>query len=70
MSNYSKLDTNKIEEKNIFAPNLFAPNLSSTFLNTYPIYDNLIINANLENNQKIYPLKNLMYLKIWMQEKK
>lgn len=48
MSNYSKLDTNKIEEKNIF-----APNLSSTFLNTYPIYDNLIINANLENKDII-----------------
>ncbi|MCI5628621.1 MAG: hypothetical protein MR691_03520 [Clostridium sp.] len=53
MSNYSKLDTNKIEEKNIFAPNLFAPNLSSTFLNTYPIYDNLIINTNLENKDII-----------------
>lgn len=48
MLNYSKLNTNKIEGKNIF-----APNLSSTFLNTYPIYDNLIINANLENKDII-----------------
>lgn len=53
MLNYSKLGTNKIEWRNIFAPNLFAPNLSSTFLNTYPIYDNLIINNNLENKDII-----------------
>ena len=41
--NYSKIDTTKIEEKNIIK-NKFAPNLSATFLNTYPIYDNLLIN--------------------------
>ena len=48
MVNYSKIDTTKIEEQNIIK-NKFAPNLSATFLNTYPIYDNLLINSYLEN---------------------
>ena len=40
------------EEKNIIK-NKFAPNLSATFLNTYPIYDNLLINSYLENEDII-----------------
>ena len=50
--NYSKIDTTKIEEKNIIK-NKFAPNLSATFLNTYPIYDNLLIDSYLENEDII-----------------
>ena len=38
--------------KNIIK-NKFAPNLSATFLNTYPIYDNLLINSYLENEDII-----------------
>lgn len=45
-------DDNKVKEKNIAKYN-FAPYLSSSFLNTYPIIDNLIINSNLENKDII-----------------